>query len=429
MGLLQHIFGGSGSDKSDKLRQQAIDAFNAVKTPELADLQVHLDKYVQQGVLTPEQAEAELLSSNAFNSITEDPSLEGAQKQALQSLQDVGNSGGLTAIDKARMNDITNTENTEAQGRLGALKANAAERGIGGSGLELASELQNEQSAADRAANSGTQVAADAQTRALQALIAAGQQAGSIRAQDYGEAQNKATAQNAIDAFNAQTLNATNQFNVNNANNAQAQNLNLKQSIADANTGTANQEKINNANANQTIFNDEGQIAAGKAGVLQNWANTAQDTANKEYAGNIGLVSGLVGDAAKAGATAFGGPVAGAAVDGGFDPTTMSTNKNINEDDLPSDRKLKKNIKTDDEAFEEFMSSINPKSFKYKAKAKRDDQPRLGVMAQDVEKTPVGDEMVNDTPDGKMIDKEKAISAALGSLKNLHKRVSTLEGK
>src|SRR5229473_5887967 len=185
MGMFESLFGSSGSDKADKMRQAAIDAFNSIQTPALKDLQVQLDKYIQAGKLTPQQAETQLLSSNAFNNIVTDPSYVGAQKQALQQMQQVATQGGLTAVDKAQLQDITNQQNQEAQGRNAAVMSQARERGMGGSDINIVNQLMNEQGAADRASQAGTNVAANAQTRALQAMQAAGTQGGQLQAQQY----------------------------------------------------------------------------------------------------------------------------------------------------------------------------------------------------------------------------------------------------
>jgi hypothetical protein len=53
MGMFSSLFGSSGSDKADKLRREAVAAFDAIQTPALSALQVQLDKYVQAGTLTP----------------------------------------------------------------------------------------------------------------------------------------------------------------------------------------------------------------------------------------------------------------------------------------------------------------------------------------------------------------------------------------
>lgn len=307
MGMFSSLFGSAGSDKADKLRQQALDAFNAVKTPDLSSLQVQLQKAVVAGTITPEQAEAQLLNSNAFNAIKADPNLVGAQKQALQSLQDTASAGGLTAVDKAQLQDITDNQNQENKSSSDAILANARARGMGNTNGTMAARLIAEQGSADRASKSGLGVAALAQARALEALKAAGTQATGMRTQDVGEQTAKASAQNAIDQFNAANKTDINKTNVANNLAAQGANVGNAQHVEDANTGTKNTEILNNANANQTVFNDQLQKANGIAGVNNQWANQAQQTQDKETGADLGLTSGLI----SAGAGAVN-PIAGA---------------------------------------------------------------------------------------------------------------------
>lgn len=334
MGMFSSLFGSSGSDKADKLRQQAMDAFNAIQTPELKDLQVQLDKYVQSGRLTPEQAETELLSSNAFNDIVTDPSLAGAQKQALSQLQAVATQGGLTAVDKAQLNDIQNQTNQANRSQNEATMQQAQQRGMGGSDINTVNQLINEQGNADRASTAGLDVAAQAQARALQAMQAAGTTATNIRGQDTAEAQAKAQAQNAIDLFNKQTLNQTNLYNVDAANKAQAANLANAQTVANANTETSNTNKTYNAQQVQQQFQDAMNQAAGKAGILNGWANDATNQAKTEKGADMGLTSGLLQGGATALGAAFGGP-AGAVAANSMTANGGTPNKNITEDQLP----------------------------------------------------------------------------------------------
>jgi len=308
MGMFSSLFGKSGSDKADQMRQKAIDAFNAIQTPELKDLQVQLNKYVLAGQLSPEAAESELLKSNAFNDIVTDPNLEGAQKKALSSMQNVADSGGLTAIDKAQLNDIQIGQNQANRSQNEATMQQAQQRGMGGSDINTVNQLMNEQGNADRASNAGLTVAAQAQARALQAMQAAGKQAGDIRTQDYGEAEKKAQSANAIDLFNKQTLNATDLYNVDAANKAQAANLAAKQAINDSNTNTTNQNAIYNSQQVQQRFNDQAQKAQGVAGTYNNWANDANTAAATDKAADVGFTTGLMKAGATGAAAAFGGP-------------------------------------------------------------------------------------------------------------------------
>ena len=332
MGLFSSLFGGAGSDKADKMRQAAIDAFTSIQTPALKDLQIQLDKYVAAGRLTPAQAEAELLKSNAFNDIVTDPALEGAQKQALTALQEIGTQGGLTAIDKARMADITSEQNQVARGRNEAIMSQARERGMGGSDISTVNQLMSEQSAANRASRRGTDVAANAEARALQALIQGGQMATGMRTQDYGEQATRAGAENALDLFNKQTLNQTNLYNVDAANKAQAANLANEQAIANANVGTTNEERRYNAQQHQQLFQDEMAKASGVAGVYDQWAGDATAAKRSETAADLALTGGAL----QAVAPAFKNPFSGASPKGGFDPSKYSTSDQFsNISDLP----------------------------------------------------------------------------------------------
>ena len=79
-----------------------------------------------------------------------------------------------------------------------------------------------------------------------------------------------------------------------------------------------------------------------------------------------------------------------------------------------------------------FLEHLHPYSYRYK---NPQNEPAtsptggryLGVMAQDLEKTPYGDQLVKDTPRGKMLEHGAVTSAALAGLGRLHERVAQLE--
>ena len=261
MGILGGIAGLMGGDSADY--------YNNVDIPNPDEMKLQLQQYVQQGLLTPEDAQAVVQNPSSFNQIVNDPAFKQAQMQALTGLQDVANQGGLTSIDKARMNDIANQEGVQARGAREAISQNAAERGVGGSGLEFLSQLKNQQSTASDQSNRDTSVAADAQQRALQALVDSGTMAGNIRGQDYSEASQKAAAEDAINRFNAANQQQTNLYNTGVQNQAQATNLAAKQNIADTNTSLANQQQQYNKGLYQQQFQNQLQKAGGQAGASQ----------------------------------------------------------------------------------------------------------------------------------------------------------------
>ena len=294
----------------DKLYQQALNLIQGVKTPETEQMKITLQKLVQQGTITPQQFQAALINKNAFNSIVQSPQFAQAQQQALTQLQQIGEEGGLTATDKARIQDIQDELNLTERGRQEAIMQNARERGVGGSPLEMSQRLISEQGAANRAARQGTDVAALAEQRALEAIQGAGVLGGQMRGQEFGEQATKAEAQNAIDAANAAILNQANQYNTAAANAAQAQNLAEKQRISEGNVGLTNVQEQYNKELAQRKFENELAKASAGSGILQNWGQSAaakrsQKTAYQNARDAAALQAGA--NLLSRGMTSFGG--------------------------------------------------------------------------------------------------------------------------
>ncbi len=156
-----------------------------------------------------EQALLDILNSNpevgrsAYEGITTDPRLRDAQMSALQGLAEEGRAGGLTIQSRAALNEANALQAQRERGSREAILQSMAQRGMGGSGTELAAALQNQQGSADRSALAGTQAAADARSRALQAMAQSGDLAGGIRGQEFGEKAQQASARDARERFNA----------------------------------------------------------------------------------------------------------------------------------------------------------------------------------------------------------------------------------
>lgn len=263
---------------------QTKDYYEGIQAPNVADMQVQLEQLVQQGSLSPEQAQVYLQQASGMQDINQSPETKQAQMDALAQLQNITSSGGLTAQDQANINRIQQQEDIKSRGSREAILQGAQARGVGGSGLELMAQLQNQQDAATRASQRGTDVAAQAQERALQALMSQGQLGGQIGQQQFQQDAQKAQAQDAIARFNAQQQTQANQANVAAANAAQAHNLAAKQSIADTNVGLRNQQQAQNKSLQQLAFENELKkrgaqtaSATGQAQVIgQNAANQAQ---------------------------------------------------------------------------------------------------------------------------------------------------------
>lgn len=196
------------------------------------------------------------MGPSEYGKIQEDPALRGAQMQALQRMQGISNAGGRDAQFRQGMNAAQQQSAQYERGQRGAIENQARARGQFGGGQMFAQQLQAQQSGADRAGNQGFDVASAAQQRALQALQGYGQQAGSIRSQDYNKASQAAAAQDRI-----------NQFNAAGANSQRQQNFQNQMGLAGQRSGLETQAGSRYDQRNRQGWNDMGNIVntAGRA--------------------------------------------------------------------------------------------------------------------------------------------------------------------
>jgi hypothetical protein len=276
--------------KAKDYAKQGLEAFQGVTPPSIEEMQVKLQQLVQQGQITPDEA------NNAFAKMQTDPQYRAAANESLKGLQDVYKQGGLTAQDKAQLAQIQRTGLEQERGTREALAANAAARGTGGSGMNYAAQLANQQGSATRQSTQGLDVAAQAQQRALNAMIQSGQLGMGLESQQFGEEAQKAQAANAI-----------NQFNVNQRNAAQYYNLGEKQRVSDTNAAIGNQQEQYNKGLYQQNFQNQMAKAGGIAGQYANLGNLAanQNKMNLDFMGNI---IGTGGKMIAAGAGGGGAP-------------------------------------------------------------------------------------------------------------------------
>jgi hypothetical protein len=233
-------------------REQALQLWAKIQDPHLREL---LAPYIEK---------------SAMEDVSVDPRLKDAQMMALSRLQEQGLNGGMTAEDRQMAQDARNQSAQYEQGQRNALMQNFAQRGAGGSGMELASQLAAQQGGANRMNAMSMDQAANAQRRALQAIQQSGQLGGQMRGQDFDEQSQKARAKDAISQLNAgynmwqQTGNNQNHMNL----------ANYRMSRVAGQTGQYNQ----NANAHNqagaesaALWSGIGQAGAQTAGSLADY--------------------------------------------------------------------------------------------------------------------------------------------------------------
>lgn len=150
-----------------------------------------------------------------------------------------------------------------------------------------------------------------------------------------------------------------------------------------------NQQSINNTGALGYLGAlgnmDQGQLAA---------ATASMQAKNQQQ----GMLGGLM---------QVGGTLGGAAI-------------------MHSDEALKTNIKDAGRMVDEALSQLAAKHYSYKDE-KHGKGARIGILAQDMERSEVGRSIVLDAEDGKALDVNKALSLSLAANARLHQRLSKLE--
>lgn len=280
--------------------------------------------------------------------------------------------------------------------------ANARARGIGGSDLETVSRLVANQGAATQGARQAVDVAALREARRDQALAQQAGLASQIRGQDFGESSARASAQDAINRYNTANRQAIQSQNVDRRNEGQRFNLGEAQRISDSNTGIRNQQELYNRALPLDIYDREADKAAMLAGQYNaaagGKAQAAQTSlaASKQFNQIVKDVFESIGS--------IGGGVA-------------ASEERMKEDVQPIDSRA-------------LLGELTGSTWNYKA----DGKPGVGVMAQDLERTPASSMVLEMIPGGpKMIDYSPMMGGAekegmtLALLSDINKRLENLE--
>ena len=375
LGIGDAFFGGDPM-------QQDYSGLDAENDEILNQLQSQIpDSYKSQDYLGDYSPTILRQGDSAMNGISTDPKIREYQIAALNDLE-TRSSEGLTAQDKANIGRLQRDVDTRNAGRIGAIKSNMAQRGLGGSGLELAASLSNAQAGANREADAALETAAQSQNNQRAAAQELGSLSGQMRNQEFGEKSAKAKAVDDINRFNTQ--NAMSAYNQ-----AGLRNQDTRQTVAN-----------NNANAANKYSQDQFGNRANVAGIRYNDNTNKVNESKQEYQNAVNAKQ-----AKKNGILQFGGQALGAAAA------------------FFSDEEKKTDIShLSDEEIEEFLNAISPKRFRYKDRNDGDGN-RMGIVAQDIEHTAIGRDIVKDHGQGKELDIGNVIGALLDAVGHLNRKV------
>lgn len=291
-----------------KAEQAYNDSVNEIMSigasPDLAK-EILLQKLQAAGVLNPKMEEAINAGISQLAEINPDQTGRNAQLEALQAMQQVGKTG-LRPEDMAALNQIRQQMAQDTESKRQQIIQSYKQRGLGGSGAELAAQLQGSQAGANQASQMGDQLASQASQRALQALQQSGAMGGALQSADTNLAEQKANAADQFKKFDTQNTIARQQRNVSAANQAQAANLANEQSLLNQNAANANAEKQRQLQGAQQAWANNFARAQARSGAQANLSNYYNQLGNNVAANQQALYSGVgqfLGEPAKA----FGG--------------------------------------------------------------------------------------------------------------------------
>lgn len=305
MGLLDSFTGGNSNSAKGALKR-AEAYFSNVRTPTINELSLpELEKYVQAGILTPEEAQAYLQQSNAFDDQDIDQTGTSAQIAALNRLSQIADAGPEgTPMQQAQMENSLQQMRTADQGQIGAIEQAMAARGTPQALIQAALSNQVRGQNAQQAHLDAVNAQGAAYENALNAIAQGGALGGNLQGQQNAQANQVAQAANAMQQFNAQNQQQNSQFNAVAQNNAQAANLANKQQVSNNNTGLSNYRTEYNAKLPQQVYDNQLKKAMGQSGAATNMGQLYQDQGKQ----NAGMVGGLINTGATIIGGMYGGP-------------------------------------------------------------------------------------------------------------------------
>lgn len=358
-----------------------------------------------------------LRQQQSMQNVTMDNQYGGTLGQLLAGAQ--GRDTPTATAASAGQTRIDNTQANQSRGELMGLAAMFRDQAAGRGGPSLA-QLQMQQGldssiAAQRAQAASARGVSPGLAQRLAAQGIAGAQMDVTR---QGSLLRAAEQQQAYGALGQLLAGVRSQ----DQSGAQAQaGLNQQTSLANAGfqqqAGLANQsaELANRAQMDAAAsgylgmgMNREAQQAGMYGGLENIWSQERMNQAN------INAQQQMAEEARKFNWNQLYGQVAGAGIGGIAQGAGMA---------LASDRRIKEDVKPGHGASKEFLEGLKSYRFKYKG----DDTEHLGVMAQDVEKTPGGRGMVREVEGVKMIDVPQALGRLLAASADIHQRLKAVE--
>jgi hypothetical protein len=298
-GAAANIYGSHKANKQAKDAQAAAERQMREQIARLEAIGVpseEAQRYVLQdptlaGLLVPESEQDLGQLQSKMGDIQGDPRLKQAQMDALAAMQ--ARSQGLTPEDLIQIRKTRQDIAGQLAGQDANIVQNLQQRGMGGSGVELAMRQAGGQRALAQASDEADSLAAMQHNAKLQAILQAGGMAGSMGQQEFAQDAQKAGAMDAMSRFNLDNQIGMQQRNVAGRNMAQASNLATQQRLGEIAAANRNQEAIHRSQLPQQTFQNQLQKAAAQGGVAIPFAQMQSDAGANRAANTMAMWSGI----------------------------------------------------------------------------------------------------------------------------------------
>jgi hypothetical protein len=391
MGILNDVTNAIGltSDVGDGgsqgLSEAALKELRKVKTPNIKDMKRNYDMPKLLAAM-----KAMDLGPSAMEGIQYDPESMQVQREALRSLAERGQQG-LTDEDKIVFNQLRDKAASDLQANQASMMQQQAQQGTGNSGNALMMQMMNQQQSAQGQMNNANQTALASIQAKRDALSKGADLGNQIGQADFARQSQVASARDII-----------NQRNLENRQNIGNQNIGLKQTYADKRTDLRNTQQDINKDLYQQQFNNQMAKATGVSNQLNNQASAAQQRATAQAQAQNSMTSGLM----QAGMSAA------------MFASDINAKENISK---PSSTDLREQVR-------EMLSKLDPYEYDYKNPEAHGEGRRTGIMAQDLEQSELGRELVSEDETGtKRVDMNKATSLNLAATSDIQDRLENLE--
>ena len=321
--ITDFITGGANKNAQGDL-QNILNQIEAIQTPTEAQLQLGpLAQYQMRGELIPALLQAAQAGPSAYTQEQISAVPMSTMQQALAQETAIANAKGMTPQEQAAIAQAEEAVNTNLAGQRGAISQDFAQRGVPQSLISAALQNATAGQGAQQEYENALQAQGQAAGQGITALQNEGALAGQMYAQQAGQENAVAAAQNALNQFNAANTQQAGLANQANTQAANTYNTTTKQNLANQNTSGAIQRQIQNeVEAPQ----EAAQLALQRANALMGIgeAQAGQQTGVGQQA--AGLFSGFLGAGADLGSSAMnqaytpGGIPTGKAAGGEIDP-------------------------------------------------------------------------------------------------------------